>query len=235
MNTNPNVLILGSETEPSRHILEQIIKKQITDNSLQNIRTLHLDTKYYTADINLIQTDCYSMLNKVENVEAVILYIDCDQHKELDNLSIWKQIETVYEPEIKLLITDRASETKITRDKALQWCISKGFEFIELNYEEPLEELEFSEKYGVDRIIEVLQSHTWQNLVMKKNVSTDPSDLFNYALCDFDSKLANISIMKDKIAVLPSNQRKDYAEKLLYSYLQMVLDDSDEGGGDSDF
>lgn len=53
-----------------------------------------------------------------------------------------------------------------------EWCINNKYELVELETETSKtqeEEAGFSERTGIERIIEILDAHEWPNLVMKGN------------------------------------------------------------------
>lgn len=53
---------------------------------------------------------------------------------------------------------------------AIEWCALRKFELIELEHSDPQDIMDLEEdqsKYGIDRIIEALETHMWPNINMK--------------------------------------------------------------------
>ncbi|XP_067666807.1 alpha- and gamma-adaptin-binding protein p34-like [Haliotis asinina] len=159
-------LILGTENLPTaQHVTESV-----------KAYDWHIDTKYYTADVNL----CTSLSRTIGNqefatsVQAFIVYFDPKQESTFELVKAWMPYLEQIEPEILILVCNNSSHTDaVGRISAQQWCIDNGFELVELNPEvdnedEDLED-DFVETTGIKRIIQALHAHTWPNLILKQN------------------------------------------------------------------
>lgn len=204
-----------------------------------------IDTKYYVADVNLVAINenyvCSEEFN--ESVEALIVLMDSNKQSGLDDLKVWENLENDSEPDVKLLITNYCTnETKITRNQALEWCLKRGYELIELypskNPENNSEDEIIKEKTGVERIIEALQAHVWSNLVMKEkrpketNTSNNLAGLDNFltdeGVDDFSELFQQLNVMKENIESMPAQQRKQCAEQVVTAFWRAIGGDEEE-------
>ncbi|MPC15445.1 Alpha- and gamma-adaptin-binding protein p34 [Portunus trituberculatus] len=79
-----------------------------------------------------------------------------------------------FEPDVQLLVCDSLGDDDNTAALSAltgqQWCISNGWELVELQPHEPQpdpEEDDFRESWGFKRISQALHACTWSNLDMK--------------------------------------------------------------------
>lgn len=253
MENTPSILIVSSSNTKPKSLIKLITKKidinPDTDNTGILKQVWEIDTKYYTANVNLLGLENDLKIDElnVEDVEALIIHMDTNKVTGLDDLSKWESLESNYSLDIKLLVCNYCTDdTKITRNNALEWCMKRGFEFVELYpFQSTPEEDEddFKEKNGVERIIEALQSHTWSNLVMKTksnskqhlNVFDGVSSSFletsssvlkdsfrNDTTDDFTELFSQLHMMKDNLQNMPMNQRKQCAEQMVTAFWKAI-------------
>ncbi|KAJ8919431.1 hypothetical protein NQ315_016528 [Exocentrus adspersus] len=249
----PSIVVVScSHTKPKSLI--KLITKEDTVNVIEDQGLVKqswlIDTKYYTAEVqilgleqNYIRTEEFN-----KNVEALIIHMDSNKPSGLDDILHWKDLEKDCNLEIKLLISNYCTEdTKVTKTKATEWCLKHGFEFVELYpmvNSSPEEEI-IKEKFGVDRIIEALQTHTWPNLVMKnksktsKGCLTKPnlseqtnSDMDNSlksdATDDFTELFSQLHMMKESLQTMPMSQRTQCAEQMVTAFWKAIGGEEEE-------
>lgn len=258
MENTPSILIVSSSNTKPKSLIKLITKKTDIKPDTDNIGILkqvwEIDTKYYTANVNLVglenDVNVTEELN-VEYVEALIIHMDTNKETGLDDLSKWEPIESACSLDIKLLVCNYCTDdTKITRNKALEWCTKRGFEFVELYpFQTTVDEDDSKEKMGVERIIEALQSHTWSNLEMKTksnskkqlNVFEGVSSSFlesptsvlkdsfrSDVTDDFTELFSQLHMMKDNLQNMPMNQRKQCAEQMVTAFWKAIGGEEEE-------
>lgn len=258
----PSIIIVSSSNTKPKSLIKLITKQTDIKNDSESKGIIKqpwiIDTKYYTTNVLLVGLE--NQLNRTDEfdntTEALIIHMDTNKDSGLDDLSKWESFETYCNLDIKLLICNYCTdETKITRNQALEWCLKRGFEFVELySCVNTLDEKEddFKEKTGVERIIEALQSHTWSNLVMKNkkkskhNLSTDKicdkmstsilessdsllEDSFGTDIADdFTELFSQLHMMKDSIQNMPMIQRKQCAEQMVSAFWKAIGGEEEE-------
>lgn len=249
MNQTPSIVIVSSSnTKPM-----SLIKLMTRNNTIQNekeqpeklVYLWQIDTKYYVADVNLVAINENHVRSEEfnESVEALIVLMDSNKESGLEDLKVWESLENDCEPDIKLLVTNYCTnETKITRNQALEWCLKRGFELIELypnkTPENNSEDEIIKEKTGVERIIEALQAHVWSNLVMKEKsadvtrTSNNLEGLGNFlteeGVDDFSELFQQLNVMKENIESMPAQQRKQCAEQVVTAFWRAIGGDEEE-------
>ncbi|XP_052277320.1 alpha- and gamma-adaptin-binding protein p34-like isoform X2 [Dreissena polymorpha] len=132
-----------------------------------------IETKYYTAKVTLCVTAERTIGNQhfAENIQAFVTCFDSEKASSLEAVKLWLPYLDQLEPEVKILVCERCSETTdVSKLAAQTWCIEHGFELVELNPETHIDsdtEDDFMETTGLKRIIQALHAHTWPNLLMK--------------------------------------------------------------------
>ncbi|XP_066259192.1 alpha- and gamma-adaptin-binding protein p34-like isoform X1 [Euwallacea similis] len=255
MNDLPSIVVVSSSSTKPRSIIKLITKENPVEHTCGLIKQpWKIDTKYYSAFVTFLgMPGTYERSDEFNSqVEALVIHMDSNKESGLDDLKQWEKLETECDPEIKLLISNYCNDnTKITKSAATDWCLSRGFELIELypseipaaNSEEDI----IPEKFGVNRLIEALQAHTWSNLVMKKSKamsklnsealkpSSDgasegtpglPEDLLGED--DFTELFSHLHMMKDSLQSLPVAQRKQCAEQMVTAFWRAIGGDEEE-------
>ena len=247
MTERPSVVIVSSSNTKPKSLIKLITKcTDIQDDPTDTNRTSHtwqIETKYYTAEVDIIGINEQYQRSQTfnDNVEALIIHMDTNKETGLQDLTQWSAIEDDCDPEIKLLIANYCTnDTKITKAAATEWCLQRGFELIELYpAQQTCDQDIIEEKIGVDRVVEALQTHTWSNMNMKsqkKNVGEETSsdnvehDEFpaNDPVDDFSDLFAQLSMMKESLQSLPTNQRKQCAEQVVTAFWKAIGGDEEE-------
>jgi len=135
----------------------------------------HIDTKYYTADVNLCSVEKKTLGSEqfAMSVEAVVMHFDSNKNDGLTAVESWLPFLKEFEPEVQILLCDRCHENPsvgVCRVAVQEWCVEQGFELVELNPEldpEWEEEQDFIETTGIKRVVQAMHAHLWPNLHMK--------------------------------------------------------------------
>ncbi|XP_018321620.1 alpha- and gamma-adaptin-binding protein p34-like [Agrilus planipennis] len=211
----------------------------------------HVDTKYYTADINIFGiTEKFLRTDEFNNtIHAVIVHMDSNKECGLEDLKKLEDLFNECNPEVKLLVCNYITEeSQVPKTKALGWCLKNSFELIEL-YPNNSECTDlggdiFKEKVGVDRIIESLQTYVWPNLIMKSEKLQGSCNIANVtkqedspSVCniigpddmdDFSELFSHLQMMKESIKGMPMNQRKQCAEQMVTAFWKAIGGEDDE-------
>ena len=70
----------------------------------------------------------------------------------------------------------------------VDWCIQQKFELVELEYSNLQDTVDYEAErnaYGIERVIEALQAHTWSNMKLKG------SEIFLFFSNDFVCKVCS--------------------------------------------
>lgn len=231
---NPTVLIVSSSSTKPKSLIKLITggDKFLEEEPHTITHAWEINTKYYTAQVNICGiTDQFVRTDEFNNkVEALIVHMDTNKVSGLLDIEKWINIENDCDPDVKILLTNYCTtDTKVTKLKAIEWCLKHGYELIELypTINLPAEEdTLMKEKFGVDRIIEALQTHVWSNLIMKEkpqvmnNAKNNEGDFEKQGTTDIDETNnvdLDCSILND---VLTNDAVTDFTE--LFSQLHMI-------------
>lgn len=258
MDEKPSIVVVScSNVEPETiiNLLSTCTKINKSEES-SSLYSWTIDTKYYTADVNIrtIKPDVNN--EELEDcVEAIVIHFDSNRETGLDDLTKWKSFVENHQPDIKILIADALNtDTKISKRKAIGWCLENGFELIELNPgqtedDSSSEEEIIKETKGVERVIEALQTHMWSNLVMKSKVNQYSSNcdsespnlagnssvdtmLDNLMLDDeqleFDELFQRLHMVKESVQSLSVRERRHCAEQVVAAFWRALGGDEDE-------
>ncbi|XP_060073593.1 alpha- and gamma-adaptin-binding protein p34-like [Ylistrum balloti] len=164
----------------------------------------HIDTKYYTADIQLCCTARRTIGDEsfAENVHAFVVYFDAEESKTFELAKSWLPYLKQIEPAIQILVCHSCSEsTSVKKITAQEWCVDNNFELVELcPLEESDSEDDFQETTGTKRIIQALQAHTWPDLVMKERPSIRSSYMTELMKEESSKKLQDVEKPLDQDA-----------------------------------
>lgn len=237
----PGIVIVSSSNTKPKSLLKLITgvnNVQIDEESYVSSEW-EIDTKYYTANVNIygINEEFRRSEEFNNTIEALIIHMDSNKESGLDDVTKWLKIEDDAFPEIKLLLTNYCTEeTKITKAKATEWCLKHGFELIELYpaVESIPEDEIIKEKTGVERVIESLETHVWSNLVMKEKHdnqfenSLEEDFLTEQAADDFNELFSQLHMIKESIKSMPTNERKQCAENMVTAFWRAMGGDEEE-------
>lgn len=261
MDDLPSIVVVSSSNTKPKSIIKLITRESPVEKSGVFVQPWEIDTKYYSATVNLIGIqESYNRNEDFNNqVEALIVHMDSNKLTGLEDLKPWEKLENDCDPEIKLLIANYCNdETKIKKQDATTWCLKRGYEFIEL-YPSDMQNIQNSEediipeKFGVNRVIEALQAHTWSNLIMKNQNTTKQkkaecseearneatTDVSNNSKLvnlpeellgedDFTELFSHLHMMKDSLQSLPMQQRKQCAEQMVTAFWKAIGGDEEE-------
>jgi len=185
-----------------------------------DFRPLHLETKYYTADVNLcvLRSPTIGDQKFAELVEAVILFFSSnttpiDQEFSSTIVDPWLSfIQHWEETSIKIFVCQRASYGSSSRLIMQQWCIKNDFEFVELDPDDETksETEDCGEVYGVRRILQALKAHSWSNLEMKDErlMDADRAERLRSYLQENDPATRSIAALESEDNSAINNQAK---------------------------
>lgn len=243
MAQTPNIVIVSSSNTRPKSLIKLISgnnEDDVEESHTSTSKKWEIDTKYYKAEVNLIGiTEDYTRTEEFnENVEALIIHMDSNKSTGLDDLKKWESLEHDCNPEVKLLVSNYfTAETKITLNRATEWCIKRGYELIELYPSEvPINNSDqiLVEKTGLERIIEALQAHVWPNLIMKDEDTPanrhkkEKEKLLDDGMDDFTDLFQQLHTMKDSIQSMPMQQRRQCAEQMVTAFWRAIGGDEDE-------
>lgn len=256
MNKKPGIVVVSCSNTKPKSLIKLITKAADIPENPNKPGVIEyawsIDTKYYTAEINFIglQNDFDRTDDFNGCVEALILHMDANKETGLDDLCKWESLENDCNLDVKLLISNYCNNnTRIDKNQAIDWCLKRGYEFIELyptlNKSDQDEDLR--EKFGVDRVIEALHSHTWSNLVMKKKsrpkesnqeinkeissstIDQKPEESLKYEdTDDFTDLFSQLHMMKDSLQGMPMNQRRQCAEQMVTAFWKAIGGEEEE-------
>lgn len=255
MENIPSIIIVSCSNTKPKSLIKLITKETtLNEESIDNgiiIQPWLIDTKYYTAQVNLIGLDEKFKRTPefISNIEALIIHMDSNKTSGLQDLRKWDEIQTECDLDVKLLVANYCTDdTKVTRSAAMEWCLKRGFELIELypTTSDQIEEEIIVEKIGVERIIEALQTHAWSNLDMKSKSTSKPIKesaisgdkesklikgddvLTEEGLDDFSELFSQLHMMKSNFQSLPTNQRKQCAEQMVTAFWKAIGGEEEE-------
>nr|CAD7263171.1 unnamed protein product [Timema shepardi]CAD7574189.1 unnamed protein product [Timema californicum] len=202
-------VILGVEDLPEPIILEDGIKAF----------PWHIDTKYYTADVNLCSVEKKTLDSEefAVSVEAVIINFDSNINAGLNIAESWLSFLKEFEPEVQILLCDRCQENPsvgVSKVAAQEWCVDQGFELVELDPELDAEweaEQDFIETTGIQRVVQAVHSHLWPNLRMKgkpQQLSKTVQSMLNGN--DLDPTLSTLGQDLQNLQLDPVNNSNNY-------------------------
>lgn len=235
----PSILIVSSSNTKPKSLIKLITKQtnlcEDPNDSNKISHAWEISTKYYSASVVIhgINKEYSRSPDFNNSVEALLIHMDSNKESGLSDIEHWKTIEEDCQPDVKILLCNYcSSSTKVTKAKATEWCIRRGYELIELYPQElPVrnEEEIIEEKYGIDRIIEVLQAHVWSNLEMKdKNSQVGEGTDVPDGTDDFTDLFAQLQMMKESIQSMPLQERKQCAEQMVTAFWKAIGGEDDE-------
>ncbi|KAL0274434.1 UNVERIFIED_CONTAM: hypothetical protein PYX00_006857 [Menopon gallinae] len=215
----------------------------------------HIDNKYYTTDINLccLKRKVISNETFASTVQGTVIYFDSTKSDCLNTVEGWLPFLNEYQLDIKMLVCKNCLEetTEGCSKRVVQeWCISKGYELIEL---EPIQDDEdvdddFPETTGVNRIIQAMNAHVWPNLVMKmakkpgsgeNRIDTELSSLANQLSLeesleellendDFSHLFSQLHELKARVSAMEGPDRLSAAVQIIEAFWK-AMDNAPEG------
>ncbi|XP_067015530.1 alpha- and gamma-adaptin-binding protein p34 [Anabrus simplex] len=228
-NTQPEdiiKLILGGDELPDSTLVEEGIRAY----------PWHIDTKYYTADVNLCSVAKKTLGSEqfAVSVEAVVIKFDNNRNDGLDVVESWLAFLKEFEPEVQILLCDRCYENPevgLSRVAVQEWCVEQGFELVELNPEldpEWEEEQDFLETTGIKRVVQAMHAHLWPNLRMKgkpQHLSKTVQSMLNGEMME-DSNKCPVSVLSQDLQGIQLEPLNDSNKRTMEERIDELLGDS---------
>lgn len=219
-------LILGGDELPEATPVEEGIKAY----------PWHIDTKYYTADVNLCSVEKKTLGSEqfAVSVEAIVINFDNNRNDGLDVVESWLSFLKEFEPEVQILLCDRCYENPtvgVNRVTVQEWCVEQGFELVELNPEldpEWEEEQDFIETTGIKRVVQAMHAHLWPNLRMKgkpQHLSKTVQSMLNGGLVE-DSNKCQVSALGQDLQGIQLEPLSDNNKRNMEDRIDELLGDS---------
>lgn len=193
--TPPMILVAGAAGVGKAALLRALGANPAAAAGSQNcLHTLHLDTKYYTADLLV---HCHEVSTSsspgtaaaldraaVDQLQALVLVVDAGSSRSHAAAMDFFQSLQDREFDIQLLVANKVDSLVGQQDNssgagprpawlqdARTWCYSNGFEYIEAAAGTPAADAtlqdEDGEQQGVARVLAALQAHMWPNMQQK--------------------------------------------------------------------
>jgi len=177
----PCIVIVGLD----KIFLDEIVQGLVGENKINdnNLIEWTIDTKYYTADVDICPVNTKMLVEEsvANSAQVLILLIDPSEINNRTKLDSWLPFLTVLnECETKLLIARNlnAISNTMSRTDAKQWCTEHEYELLELEKsttsetdddddEEDENNHLYRDVYGIPRLIETLHVHQWPNMNLK--------------------------------------------------------------------
>ncbi|XP_057303031.1 alpha- and gamma-adaptin-binding protein p34-like [Hydractinia symbiolongicarpus] len=203
-----------------------------------------ITNKYFTADVKTFICTIEQFLKHdakaFKSLEALVVVFEL-----LDN-STFLQVQhlvsniSLENVEVRLLlnIEEEKSSEKL-KDELFSWTIKNNFELVEKVSDDVEQDDGFEEKFGVDRILEALNSHVWSNHVRKDEQlltactaagyekEEKTVQIFNEA-SSFEKMFEKFEEMKEKARSLEGEARKEYAEQVTLAFMEALGISDDE-------
>lgn len=209
-----------------------------------------IKNKYYKAQVQIYAYTAQEVGTKVMDelrtkVDAVVCVLGENSH--LDHMEPWLEFAKETETEIAVCVSEKSVEFPVTvNDKVFNsmedFMDEYLCEFIDLSAQSDDE----TERVGIDRLIEVLETNRWDGLEMQQQcfdeeVNEEPpvkldlqklTDFFNKFLTfsegdneqeneeaiDFEQVLTELQHVKQKCQELPDDQRREMAARVAMSF-----------------
>lgn len=204
-----------------------------------------ITNKYFTADVKTFICTIEQFLKHdskaFKSLEALVVVFEL-----LDNNSTFLQVQQLVSNisleniEVRLLLnTEEEKSSEKLKDELFSWTIKNNFELVEKASDDVEQDDGFEEKFGVDRILEALNSHVWSNHVRKdeqlltactsaENEKEEKTDkIFNEA-SSFEKMFEKFEEMKEKARSLEGEARKEYAEQVTLAFMEALGISDDE-------
>ncbi|CAG8490883.1 7768_t:CDS:2 [Acaulospora colombiana] len=150
-------------------------------------------TKYYTANVEFwvdetvhkgqLDSEVINGYEGEENgignvVDAILFVFRKDEPSTFDDIQAYLTFIQKYKPSITLAVgtgkdiqRDTAELANEDDDPFEDWCLDNGFEYVDLDAKG--RDDEFAERVGIERILEALQSHMWEEMTRVSETSKD--------------------------------------------------------------
>ncbi|XP_034938604.1 alpha- and gamma-adaptin-binding protein p34-like [Chelonus insularis] len=165
----PKVLIVSTEIGKASSLVQEMDGKLFMDNNDVKYFSWDINNKYYSAQILLCVTERIPPEIPADSIEAVILHYESKGEEPLILDKYVPFIQTLNEAEIFLLACEPIDDSQ-KKEEVTEWCYTHKFELVDMKVPEATSEMDDDgahEKYGLERLIEALHTHTWPNRILK--------------------------------------------------------------------
>lgn len=238
--------------EEANIIIKSLTKKEYPEN-----KGWQIDNKYYKTNVNICMYDKnFADLVTENEVEAAIVFFNSKKDS-LSDLELLTKKVGCWSPSIKLMICESLDDDKnskfLHRQPVINLCLEQEFELIEMKPEsEDFEE----DDYGVCRLKNALEAHTWPQMILKNSnfgksstISNDistkkESELNNEEkeiqdsksddkdlesdLDSFDDLMSKMYLFKEQLHLKSREERLKFAEDAVTSICEKLLAEEDE-------
>jgi alpha- and gamma-adaptin-binding protein p34 len=179
---NPSIWVVGQQQVGKHHIAQSVAG---VSGDKAGSYAWKIDTKYYTAEVNLHAFRFSQQPLDGQPPEAVVIIIDASDQHSFDAARTWTSREEWSSAEIKLLVANKIDKLcgqggVPARPKWLEgvteWCTDNCCEYIEAAPKFPRIDAELmfdGEKQGIARIVAALQAHMWPGMARKSEPVSD--------------------------------------------------------------
>jgi len=249
------IAVFVSENLPEEEA--NIIIKSLTQKEYPESKGWQIDNKYYKTYVNICMYDeNFADLVTENEVEAAIVFFNSKKDNLKDIELLTKKVDC-WSPSIKLMICESLDDDKdsklLHREPVINLCLKQEFELIEMKQEsEDFEE----DDYGVCRLKNALEAHTWPQMILKSSnfgksstnsnkISTkkgmelnnekkeiqgskrDEKDLES-DLDSFDDLMSKMYLFKEQLHLKSREERLKFAEDAVTSICEKLLAEEDE-------
>jgi len=231
--------------------------KSLTKNDYPEDKSWQIDNKYYKADVSIfIYNENFDNLVIEDEVEAVIVLFNCKKDN-LEDIELLTKKINCWSPSVKLMVCESLNDDDnskfLHRQPVIKLCLKQEFELIEMKPD--FEEFE-EDNYGVCRIKNALEAHTWPQMILKtsnfgKNSSIDnvksrskeikfekgENKTNNFEsvnkdweadLDSFDDLMSKMYLFKEQLHLKSREEKLRFAEDAVTSICEKLLDEEDE-------
>ncbi|KAL7300617.1 hypothetical protein TKK_0006607 [Trichogramma kaykai] len=209
----PRVSITSSNAERAKEIVTKMGAKHLSQMAESGLYSLDIDNKYYSAQLLLCTNE--NLPSDPSKFEALIFHCDLNTENCLKQFD--EQVMPIIsntDAEILLLVCDSISNSSL-REKTVEWCVTKKFELIELEQQADVMDFEDDHsKYGIDRIVEVLEAHVWPNASFKSAETKKHTQNAQKEVAEVGEQLENIDLSSPQ-EVVDQLEFKDVLENIM--------------------
>ncbi|KAL4162817.1 hypothetical protein PRNP1_003349 [Phytophthora ramorum] len=173
------LLVLGPDHDTQLAVISNL--RQLCGDSVPDAqdatksKVLNLQTKYYRAPVEvhvhqvLDNAPDPALQHELHDYEAVVCVVDAAQRESFLHVHRFaKRIVDALPFDVCLLVAGTSSATTEGVKKMESWCQDNGFEFVDLDDEEPTpgDDDVIDEKRGIERVLEALHCNMWRSMDM---------------------------------------------------------------------
>lgn len=228
-----HILVLSHLSDPTFEILSRILNRPVDD--ISSGQTIHWDllTKYYSVTLRFtphildngpasadVESQIQSIWNScAENSDAVIYIFDKSKPSTFDSFHTLSTILESSSPQPSISLCVSVPSVQAEADNYHSTCLKDGFEYIDLinlsTAATSMSDYNDDEGQTMCRVIDALQSHMWDGLVMRVSSSTQFPAENEYeadaASQKESSNVGNLLLPEDTETTVATDVRKNLA------------------------